>query len=144
MTVDLTLDCGDARVLADFWRSALAYVDEPPPAPFSTREQWLARYGDPGDTVDTGAWLCDPHGVGPRLAILAVPEPKVAKNRLHIDVRVPVTGTADQRWARLTAEADRLVRLGGRVLAEFAGHHVVMCDPEGNEFCVAAATGSVS
>ncbi|MFE6726775.1 VOC family protein, partial [Streptomyces californicus] len=32
-----------------------------------------------------------------------------------------------------------LVAAGGSVLAEVDGHHVVMADPEGNEFCVAAA-----
>lgn len=137
--VDLTFDCVDARVMADFWKSALGYVDEPPPAPFTTRKEWLAHFGDPGDQVDDGAWLCDPDGVGTRLSILKVPEPKVAKNRLHIDVRVPVTGTADQRWVQLKAKAEELVRLGGRMLTEFDGHHLVMCDPEGNEFCVAAA-----
>jgi hypothetical protein len=40
------------------------------------------------DDADDGAWLCDPQGVGPRLFLLQVPEPKVAKNRLHMDVRV--------------------------------------------------------
>jgi predicted enzyme related to lactoylglutathione lyase len=29
-----------------------------------------------------------------------------------------------------------LVGAGGRVIAEIREHHVVMADPEGNEFCV--------
>jgi predicted enzyme related to lactoylglutathione lyase len=33
------------------------------------------------------------------------------------------------------------VEAGGRILGEFDGHHVVMADPEGNEFCVAATSG---
>ncbi|WP_277426120.1 VOC family protein, partial [Streptomyces sp. ADI95-17] len=45
----------------------------------------------------------------------------------------------DERWARIEAESERLVRAGGTVLETFDGHHVVMADPEGNEFCVAAA-----
>ncbi|MEV5981446.1 VOC family protein [Streptomyces sp. NPDC052114] len=137
--IDLTLDCADARLLGAFWKTALGYVDEPPPAPFTTREEWLASFDLPeDDTADGGAWLCDPEGIGPRLSILRVPEPKTAKNRLHIDVRVPGHGGADERWARIRAESARLVAAGGSVLAVFDGHHVVMADPEGNEFCVAA------
>ena len=138
---DLTLDCADASRLAAFWKTALGYVDEAPPAPFSTREEWLAQFDLPeDDTADGGAWLCDPDGVGPRLSILKVREPKTAKNRLHIDVRVPGHGSPEARWARVRAESGRLVQAGGTVLAEADGHHVVMADPEGNEFCVAAAS----
>ncbi|WP_329245821.1 VOC family protein [Streptomyces sp. NBC_01478] len=137
--IDLTLDCDDAQLLAAFWKTALGYVDEPPPAPFATRAEWIAHYEPDDDGAeDDGAWLCDPDGVGPRLSILKVPEPKTAKNRLHLDIRVPVRGGPDERWAAIRAEAERLVGAGGRVLAEFDGHHVVMADPEGNEFCVAA------
>lgn len=137
--IDLTLDCTDAQLLADFWKQALGYVDEPPPAPFKTREEWLAQFDlDDDEDEDDGAWLCDPDGVGPRLCILKVPEPKSAKNRLHMDVRVPGHGSPEERWARIRAESERLVKAGGSVLAEFVGHHVVMADPEGNEFCVAA------
>ncbi|MGI5337219.1 VOC family protein [Streptomyces sp. CA-181903] len=138
--IDLTLDCADAQLLAAFWKSALGYVDEPPPAPFRTREEWLARFDlSEDESADDGAWLHDPDGVGPRLCILKVPEPKTAKNRLHIDIRVPGRGGPGERWARVKAECERLVRAGGVVLAEVAEHHVVMADPEGNEFCVAAA-----
>lgn len=136
--IDLTLDCTDAQLLADFWKQALGYVDEPPPAPFKTREEWLAQFDLDDEDEDDGAWLCDPDGVGPRLCILKVPEPKSAKNRLHMDVRVPGHGSPEERWARIRAESERLVKAGGSVLAEFVGHHVVMADPEGNEFCVAA------
>ncbi|NBE53258.1 VOC family protein [Streptomyces boluensis] len=137
--IDLTLDCADAQVLGAFWKTALGYVDEPPPAPFATRAEWLAHLGLPeGDAAD-GAWLCSPEGVGPRLSILRVPEPKTAKNRLHLDIRIPGHGTPAERWSRIRAEAERLVRAGGRVLAEVDEHHVIMADPEGNEFCVAAA-----
>ena len=137
--IDLTLDCEDAQLLAAFWKTALGYVDEPPPAPFATRAEWAAQFDRPeGESEDDGAWLCDPDGVGPRLSILKVPEPKSAKNRLHLDIRVPVRGGPEERWAAIRAEAERLVGAGGRVLTEFDGHHVVMADPEGNEFCVAA------
>ncbi|MEU4546850.1 VOC family protein [Nonomuraea dietziae] len=137
--IDLTLDCMDAQLLAEFWKTALGYIDEPPPAPFETRAEWLAQFDLPeGDSADDAAWLCDPDGVGPRLSILKVPEPNTAKNRLHVDIRVPGHGSPDERWTRIRAEAERLVNAGGSVLEEFDGNHIMMADPEGNEFCVAA------
>jgi Glyoxalase-like domain len=135
LRVDLTFDCVDAESLAEFWKLALGYEDEPPPPPFATRAEWVASFGEPEEDEGGGAWLHDPAGVGPRLSLLDVPEPKVAKNRLHIDVRV---GKSADQWSRITAKADELVAAGGTVLATFEGHHVVMADPEGNEFCVAA------
>jgi hypothetical protein len=141
--IDLTFDCTDAQLLGAFWKTALGYIDEPPPAPFRTRDEWHASFNLPeDDSADDGAWLCDPDGAGPRLSITKVPEPKTAKNRLHIDVRVPGDGSPDERWARIGTESERLVKAGGTVLEEVAGHHIVMADPEGNEFCVAAAPAS--
>jgi hypothetical protein len=132
--IDLTLDCANPTKLAEFWKLALGYEDEPPPAPFTTREEWLQQFDLEDDDGD-GAWLHDPSGAGPRLSLLEVPEPKVAKNRLHIDVRVG--GDGDERWARITGKVEQLRAAGASVLQEFHGHHVVMADPEGNEFCVA-------
>jgi len=43
-------------------------------------------------------------------------------------------GTLEQRWSHVMTE---VARLGAATLQEFTGHHVVMADPEGNEFCVA-------
>ena len=134
--IDLTFDCADAPVMASFWKLALGYVDESAPAPFESRGAWLESHGVPEEEWDTGAWLCDPDGIGPRLSILAVPEGKVAKNRLHMDVRVTSEGSQEERWERLMALVGALVDAGGRVLDTFAHHHVVMADPEGNEFCV--------
>ncbi|MEU9837445.1 VOC family protein [Streptosporangium sp. NPDC048047] len=133
--IDLTMDCSDAGRLGGFWKLALGYEDEPPPAPFTTRDEWVKHF-DPSDTAEGGAWLHDPAGVGPRLVLLEVPEPKTAKNRLHIDVRVAGTGGPEERWARVVEEVERLTAAGGAALHEFPGHHVIMADPEGNEFCV--------
>lgn len=135
--VDLTLDCADAERLALFWKAAVGYVDEPPPVPFTSRAEWLAALGEPvGDRI-AGAWLIHPSGLAPRLSLLEVPEPKRAKNRLHMDLRVSGGGSADERRQRVEAETQRLVAAGARVLTEFPGHHTVLGDPEGNEFCVA-------
>ena len=134
--IELTLDCANAARLAAFWKLALGYQDEPPPAPFATRLEWL-QAADSEAGPDDGAWLHDPDGIGPRLSLLRVPEPKVAKNRLHLDLRVAGTGSPEERWARITKEVDRLTAAGATVLQPFPAHHVVMADPEGNEFCVA-------
>lgn len=72
----------------------------------------------------------------PRLA-----EPKVVKNRFHIDLKA---GGRDQpqevRWPRVTETVERLVKAGATVIREDVvdgiPDHVVMADPEGNEFCV--------
>lgn len=64
-------------------------------------------------------------GGGPRLLFQLVPEPKVAKNRVHVDVR------ADDP----AAELQRLIGLGARVLAEHDGY-TVLADLEDNEFCL--------
>ncbi|MFF5289998.1 VOC family protein [Paractinoplanes globisporus] len=135
LRIDLTFDTRDAESLAAFWKLALGYEDEPPPAPFKTRDEWVASFGEDPDDEGGAAWLHDPDGAGPRLVLLDVPEPKVAKNRLHIDVRV---GKGPDAWPRILAKVDELVAAGGRVLATFDNHHIVMADPEGNEFCVAA------
>jgi hypothetical protein len=135
--VDLTMDCADPNTLAEFWKLAVGYVDEPPPAPFATRADWLASFEDLPDDGMGAAWLTDPAGVAPRLCLLQVPEPKTAKNRLHMDLRVSGDGPAGQRWREVSAEVQRLVTAGASVIAEFAPHHVVLADPEGNEFCVA-------
>jgi glyoxalase superfamily protein len=134
--IDLTLDCANPTKLAEFWKLALGYIDEPPPAPFTTREDWLAQFDLPDDDGD-GAWLCDPDGHGPRLSLLEVPEPKVVKNRMHIDIRVAGQGSAEERWARITHHVARLTAAGATVLRVDDGHHVTMADPEGNEFDVA-------
>ena len=132
--IDLTLDCANPTKLAVFWKLALGYEDEPPPAPFATREEWLEQFDLSEDDADDGAWLHDPAGVGPRLFLQQVPEAKVVKNRLHMDVRVAGSGGGEDRWARISDAVDRLTAAGGTVLQEVPGHHVLLAEPEGNEF----------
>jgi hypothetical protein len=138
----ITFDCTDAAVMAAFWKVALDYVDAPPPAGWDTWEDWFREFDVPEDEWDDGASLVDPEGVRPRISFLKVPEPKTAKNRLHIDLQV--AGGRHQPWeerqARITAKVDQLVAAGGRVIREYGARqgldHVVMADPEGNELCV--------
>ncbi|WP_156758646.1 VOC family protein [Actinokineospora pegani] len=136
--IDLTLDCAHPTALAAFYKLALGYEDEPPPPPFATRAEWVASFPpDPDDTADDGAWLRDPDGAGPRLCLQQVAEPKTGKIRLHLDIRVSRGVEPERRWAAVTESAQRLVAAGGSVLREVDEHHIVMADPEGNEFCLA-------
>jgi hypothetical protein len=134
--IGLTLDCAHPTKLAEFWKLALGYQDEPPPAPFATREEWLEQFDLEDDESDDAAWLHDPSGLGPRLSLQQVPEPKVGKIRLHLDIRLPGEGTPDERWRAVTAKVDKLTSAGATSVEVYAGHHVVLADPEGNEFCV--------
>ena len=69
------------------------------------------------------------------------PEGKVAKNRLHLDVRVATGLVGAERVAALEAECARLVALGAvrvRLLLADGDNEscLVMQDIEGNEFCL--------
>jgi hypothetical protein len=78
-------------------------------------------------------------GVGPRLFFQRVPEGKVAKNRVHLDVRVGTGLEGEERLAALEAECARLVPLGAtrvRLLYDGTDSCIVMQDIEGNEFCL--------
>ncbi|WP_327001203.1 VOC family protein [Dactylosporangium sp. NBC_01737] len=137
----IAVDCRDAGRLAAFWREALGYVDAPVPEGFASREEWLVRWEVPPEEWNDSAYLVDPEGAGPSLSFLKVPEPKVVKNRLHIDIKA---GGRDQpqdvRWPRVTETVQRLLRAGASVVEEYSvggvPDHVTMADPEGNEFCV--------
>ncbi|WP_405608716.1 VOC family protein [Streptomyces sp. NBC_01511] len=138
----LTIDCANPSKLAEFWALALGYAEPPPPTGFATWEAWFAHYGVPEEEWDDGAYLADPDGVGPTLSFLKVPESKVVKNRLHLDLRVGGGRQTpwETRWPRVIAEVERLTAAGATVLHEHElkgrPDHVVMADPEGHEFCV--------
>ncbi|MBI4935341.1 MAG: VOC family protein [Actinobacteria bacterium] len=121
----LGCDANDPHRVAAFWAAALDYVLEP-------------GYDDPD-----GASIVDPAGVGPAIGFLRVPEGKTAKNRMHIDIRVAGEPPLDMasREALIREKVATLEGIGGTVVREerYEEHlgHVVMLDPEGNEFCVA-------
>ena len=112
----ITIDCTDPYRLARFWAELTGYTEDP----------------DNGNAPeDPEALLVAPDG-GPALLFVAVPEPRRAKNRLHLDL-VPLDRARD-------GEVDRLLGLGARVLDDRRRPDgtgwVVLADPEGNEFCV--------
>jgi len=138
----MTIDCAQPAKLARFWALALGYVERPAPAGFASWEEWFAHHEVPEDEWDEAAYLCDPDGAGPNLSFLQVPEPKVVKNRLHLDVQIGGGRETpwERRWPRVVEAVERLTAAGATVIREDAlqgrPDHMVMADPEGNEFCL--------
>ncbi|WP_282792796.1 VOC family protein [Streptomyces sp. CC224B] len=135
--VQVTFDCAEPERLARFWCEVLGYVVPPPPEGFAT---WDAYKGSqPPEEQDAWFACVDPSGAGPRLYFQRVPEGKVVKNRVHLDVRVGTGLVGEERLAALEAECARLVPLGAvRERLLYDGHDacIVMQDIEGNEFCL--------
>ncbi len=121
---DIVTDCTHPAALARFWAQAL---DDYEVAPYDDDERARLRTIGVIDVEDDPTVLVQPtgEGTGPRLWFVSVPESKVVKNRVHLDLRA----------TDVAAEVDRLVALGARVV-EDRGTYVVLADPEGNEFCV--------
>jgi predicted enzyme related to lactoylglutathione lyase len=111
----VTMDCTDPEKLAQFWG------------------ELLGRKTGPTGPNDSTYWAVrDPDRKGPLFLLQRVPEPKVGKNRTHIDLWV----------ADMDAEAERAVSLGATYVKKFAEPDegwIWMTDPEGNEFCFVQA-----
>jgi hypothetical protein len=111
-----TFDCQNGYALSEWWKRLLGYTDVP---------------GDPNEPGDEECMILDP-ATGHRLLFIEVPDEKVAKNRLHLDL-VPTDRHRDE-------EVERVIELGGRVVSDLRQTNgsgwVVFADPEGNEFCV--------
>jgi hypothetical protein len=139
--IQVVVDAREPAALAGFWAEALGYVTEPPPAGFADWEEFLRSVGVPEADWGRYAAAVDPGGSGPRLLFQKVPEGKVVKNRVHLDLSVS-GGREAPREARRSAIAQaaaRLESLGAKVLGpmeEPGSYWVVMQDPEGNEFCL--------
>ena len=137
MRTQVTFDCADPHAQAAFWAQVFGSVVED----HSTLVDQLVAAGRmpaedkivlAGRSAFRDVAACsDPAGAEPRLFFQRVPEPKVAKNRVHIDVHVD---PADK-----DAEVERLVGLGAELVETHSDRgpttHVLR-DPEGNEFCL--------
>ncbi len=148
--VQVTFDARDPRALSCFWRDVLGYVHPAPPGvdlpagadPLAAWDEFLERAGVPLERRNSGSALQDPDGPGPRLFFQQVPEDKVAKNRVHLDVRAAPGLQGEERMAALESECARLVALGAvRVRRHepdppMSSGFIVLTDPEGNEFCL--------
>lgn len=117
----------------------LGYVPPSPPDGFATWDDANAALSP--ERRDAWFACSDPDGVGPRLFFQRVPEGKVVKNRVHLDVRVGTGLVGAERLATLEAERDRLVALGATCVRVMLADEedescIVMQDVEGNEFCL--------
>ena len=129
MRIDaIVFDCVDASPLARFWAAALGWSV----APYDEAE--LARLRAEGvdePEEDPSVLVEPPEGSDlPTIFFTEVPEDKMMKNRVHLDL------VAD---AAIEDDVERLRQLGATVRnwAEEDGNvWAVMQDPEGNEFCV--------
>jgi hypothetical protein len=135
----VTFDCADPERVARFWCDVLGYVIPPPPPGF---DSWDGFDQSLPPERQGHAFACvDPEGVGPRLFFQKVPEDKVVKNRVHLDVRVGTGLVGEERVAALEAECARLTELGASKVQllradDFNESCLVMRDVEGNEFCL--------
>ena len=106
----ISVDCSDAAKLADFWAAA------------------FGRSVASGASAGSARIAIGDAAAGPLLMFHQVPESKVVKNRVHLDL-----STTDA-----TADTQRLLDLGASVLNVFEvdGKHrwTTFADPEGNEF----------
>ena len=108
---EVVIDCADHGAVVDFWAAALGYERQ------AINDQYVA-------IVPAAAELGRPP-----ILFQLVPEPKVAKNRVHLDFRTE----------KMATEVERLVELGAVPVAERtlgSARWTVMADPAGNEFCV--------
>jgi hypothetical protein len=111
---EITMDCPDPAALTDFWAEAVHAVT------IERGDRYVILHPPEGE------------GVVP-IVLQRVPEPKVGKARVHLDIYVD----ADV----LEAEIERLVQLGATrvstdVFTEDGEQWFVMADPVGNEFCL--------
>jgi len=110
----VVIDCNDFPRMLAFWQAALGYAPRDP-----AEEGW--------------AVLRDPAGAHVNISLQQVPEPRLGKNRLHLDLY-----TDDQ-----AAEVSRLLALGATRHPrppEPGEDFVLLQDPEGNVFCVVDTT----
>jgi hypothetical protein len=138
----IVFDCADPDRVARFWMAALGGYDFPfgVPGGFATWDEYADANGIPVEQRNVGRTLVDQERDRPDIFFLKVPEAKAGKNRLHLDIKVAPGLDGDARRTRIDAEADRLIALGARVTERFDNPediHLILRDPEGNEFCLA-------
>jgi hypothetical protein len=122
--VSVVIDCLDPDALVGFWTAALHY------RPVTSPDGYRVLVADEGEPE------------GPVLILQRVPEARRGKNRLHLDIHVPLELGVPALVATLERLDGRSVGAPVTDLLESAGvWWQVMTDPEGNEFCVVADPG---
>jgi catechol 2,3-dioxygenase-like lactoylglutathione lyase family enzyme len=137
MRTQVTFDCADPHAQAFFWARVLGvevedhsdFVDK---LVSDGRMPADDRIEVSGRSAFRDVAACrDLSGLEPRLFFQRVPESKVAKNRVHLDIHVEPD--------RKLAEVERLEKLGAQLIETHSDRGpvtYVMRDPEGNEFCL--------
>jgi hypothetical protein len=105
---NVVIDCPDPARLAPFWEAATGYQRV-----YADEYFIVLTPGAPGP---------------PNLLLQRVPEPKVGKNRVHVDLATPDMDGEVRRMESLGATRGETFEMGVR--------WTVMSDPEGNEFCI--------
>jgi len=108
----LCFDANDPLRLARFWAGVLGWE----------------MADDPRD----GSALLPNDDTGFRLRFLPTREPKTGQNQMHFDLTSTSLEDQQQTVARSLELGGRHIDIGQRPEEE----HVVLADPEGNEFCV--------
>jgi catechol 2,3-dioxygenase-like lactoylglutathione lyase family enzyme len=139
--IQVTFDCADPAALSRFWNEVLGYRLDSPPPPYESWDEALEAFGVPEENRNDASACVDPDGQGPRLFFQKVPEGKSAKNRVHVDVRAAPGLRGEDRMAALEERCEALLALGATRVARHEADamglgHIVMQDPEGNEFCL--------
>ena len=107
---DVAIDCSDEAAVRPFWRVGLGYQES-----------------GPADDIE----LLDPRGTGPRVWFQHMEIQRTERNRIHLDVYVPVADCEER--------VQDIIAVGGVLLTdEHAPDWWVLADPEGNELCVCA------
>jgi hypothetical protein len=138
----VTVDCANPHVLADWWAELLGWEVEPSNEDF-IRQMVAAGHATDADTAihrGTLVWRegaairqpPDPAVANPRRVLFQwVPEPRTVKNRVHLDVRMGAD-KVEAEVVRLTAAGATFLHRGQQGPYSW----VTMADPEGNEFCL--------
>jgi predicted enzyme related to lactoylglutathione lyase len=123
----MVVDAADPAALARWWAEALG---------------WAITWEEPDEVAVEPP---GPDGLGVPLVFVPVADPKVTKNRVHLDLRSADVDDQAAQVARLTGLGARPADIGQGDVP-----WVVLADPEGNELCVLdpreeyAGTGAVA
>ena len=141
-TFQVAIDCAGPHALADWWAEAIGWTVEPTDEAFIRRmiAEGQATEADTTTHREQLVWRegaairhsdASESAAGGRILFQLVPEPKTAKNRVHLDIRVGPD--------KVEAESTRLQSIGATFLHRGQqGPHgwVTLADPEGNELCL--------
>lgn len=135
--MQVAIDCIDPDRLAEFWAEALDYRIADPPGGHSSWREFSQRVA--AEQGEQWSKVVDPDGHGPSVLFHRVPERKLVKNRVHLDLRVAPGAPKQTSQPLVNAEVDRLVHMGAahvRTDSDEMDYFALMQDPERNEFCV--------